>query len=310
MTDISTNSAGVSNAAIMQHLGKNVNYPTKYDPSVLVREPRANNRVAVGIDPENLPFKGHDVWHLWEMTCINSTTNEPEVGVFKVYYDCESKYIVESKSLKLYTFSFNNESYPNGLHDVCNIMAKDLAEKLETPVTVKMYPATYSREFTVNNEIPFDDMTEYINVDRDKEINANILNANITNGMFECDEIRLHTSLLRSLCRVTSQPDMGDCFLAMKLENPVNVIEAIKTFKNTVLSYRNQNHFHEESCEGIFKAMQDHYKNSIVELGVYCLYTRRGGIDINPFRYYSNDPDVAIAASDIGKNVLFKTVRQ
>lgn len=298
MTDISTNSAGVSNEAVMQHLGKSVNYPTNYDPSVLVREPRENNRVAVGIDPARLPFKGHDVWHLWEMTCVNSETGFPEVGVFKIYYDCKSKYIVESKSLKLYTFSFNNESYPKGLTDVCNIMIKDLSELLETPVTVKMYPTTYTENFTVDNVRPFGYTKDFINVDH-----------NDAAVFFESTEINLHTSLLRSLCRVTSQPDMGDCFLTVKTSKPFNLFNVNKRFKEVVISYRNQNHFHEESCEGIFKSLKEYFGEDLIEMGVFCLYTRRGGIDINPFRYYTKEA-FDYKYDTLGKHKLFKTIRQ
>lgn len=298
MTEISTNSAGVSNAAVMQHLGKNVNYPTKYDSSVLVREPRENNRIAIGIDPLKLPFKGHDIWHLWEMTCINGTTNEPEVGIFKVIYDCKSKYIVESKSLKLYTFSFNNETYTNGLKDVAKIMEKDLSAKLETDVTVNCYPATFTEDLTINNAYPFNFSKNFINVD-----------SNSAPVFFESSEIYLHTSLLRSLCRVTSQPDMGDCFLVVKTDKPFNVFNVTKKLKEIVISYRNQNHFHEESCEGIFKSLQDYFQDALINIGVFCLYTRRGGLDINPFRYYSREA-FDYTYDSIGKTRLFKTIRQ
>lgn len=314
MTDISVNSAGVSNEAVMQHLGKNVNYPTKYDPRVLVREPRENNRKAVGIDPVSLPFKGYDVWHLWEMTCINDETNEPEVAVFKVCYDCKSKYIVESKSLKLYTFSFNNERFSKGLKEVADMMVQDLSSLLETKVTVKMYPATYTDNITVNNTRPFSFNKDFINIDQNQSVIAytddlSVNRNNTANMFFESKEIYLHTSLLRSLCRVTSQPDMGDCFLTVKLDRSLNVFNVSKKFKEIVVDYRNQNHFHEESCEGIFKALQDYFEGSVITMGVFCLYTRRGGIDINPFRYYSRDA-FDHSLETLGRSKLFKTIRQ
>ena len=51
---------------------------------------------------------------------------------------------------------------------------------------------------------------------------------------------------------------------------------------NNPSSMRQENHFHEEICEHVFKTLSDLLPNS--KILVACLYTRRGGIDINPIR--------------------------
>jgi 7-cyano-7-deazaguanine reductase len=87
-----------------------------------------------------------------------------------------------------------------------------------------------------------------------------------------------HSSLLKSNCKVTHQPDWGDVFIYMNS----NIVPDLPSLLKYIISFRNENHFHEEICETIFKRLQDTYEPAI--LGVTCLYVRRGGIDINPTR--------------------------
>lgn len=294
------NSAGVSNAAVMKLLGKDVKYPTTYDPSVLVKELRETNRKAIGLDSNCLPFKGHDIWHLWEMSCINGSTNLPEVGIFKLIYSASSKYLVESKSLKLYTFSFNNDTYPNGLNDVADIMKRDLSSLLETDVQIIPYSIDHSKIHTLNPETMFiNPSLQSISVDTDDWKTQSKVTVN-TNVMF------MTTSLLRSLCRVTSAPDYGDSLCYFNTKQVVNTEYIASKFRDIIISFRNQNHFHEESCEGIYHQMYNILKEyNIIDLFVCCLYTRRGGIDISPFRYYKE-----AFFSEYGVANLFKTARQ
>ena len=84
-------------------LGKITEYPQTYDPSILVRELRQTNRDSVNLDGDNLPFIGYDTWNAYEVSALTETGN-PVVGVCKIVYNCDSKYIVESKSLKLICF--------------------------------------------------------------------------------------------------------------------------------------------------------------------------------------------------------------
>ena len=94
----------------------------------------------------------------------------------------------------------------------------------------------------------------------------------------ETYEQRFHSALLKSNCRVTSQPDWGDIYISIKSQLPVNAVSLLKY----IVSFRDECHFHEEICETVFKRLSDIF--TPLELCVTCLYARRGGIDINPVR--------------------------
>ena len=88
----------------------------------------------------------------------------------------------------------------------------------------------------------------------------------------------MHTALLKSNCRVTSQPDWGDCYIYIKSKKRLSRLSLLKY----IVSFRDECHFHEEICETIYKRLLDTFEPD--ELCVMCLYARRGGIDINPIR--------------------------
>ena len=89
---------------------------------------------------------------------------------------------------------------------------------------------------------------------------------------------RYRSSLLKSNCRVTNQPDWGDVYIHMKTDRGL----IPSSLAQYIVSFRDECHFHEEICECIYKRLWDLYQP--VELAVTCLYARRGGIDINPTR--------------------------
>ena len=91
--------------------------------------------------------------------------------------------------------------------------------------------------------------------------------------------VRYHSALLKSNCRVTSQPDWGDVYIEFKGKKAVDPISLLKY----IVSFRDECHFHEEICEALTKRLLDALDPE--ELTVRCLYARRGGIDINPERY-------------------------
>ena len=96
----------LNNKNISKHLGQSSQYKSEYDPKLLVREPRSSNRKHLKITNKNLPFIGCDVWNGYEVSAL-TTNGIPVCGVAKVVYPSDSKYIVESKSMKLYWNSFN-----------------------------------------------------------------------------------------------------------------------------------------------------------------------------------------------------------
>lgn len=276
----------LDNSNISKHLGKVTGYKSTYDPSLLVREPRINNRKHLGIDDENAPFGGYDIWNAYEVSCL---TNEgmPIAAIAKIVYPCKNKYIVESKSIKLYMNSFNMQKFKGNIIQVLNelqdTIARDLSNLLETSVKVYVrlakaiddslyYPPVFSNKDypTLENDI---DVT-YIQSKSYVE-DPSILNAiEIPQSKVQ----RFHSALLKSNCRVTSQPDWGDVYIHYKGKYEINPTSLLQY----IVSFRDECHFHEEICETIY--MRLFRKFNPEELVVSCLYVRRGGIDINPTR--------------------------
>src|SRR6056300_943008 len=132
----------LDNSNISKHLGQTSQYKSTYDPELLVREPRQSNRTHLGLEDDNLPFVGGDTWNAYE---VSGLTNKglPVCGVGKIYYPCDGKYIVESKSIKLYFNSFNMTKLGETADDVRKEIAKrasaDLSELLEVKVDVKIF---------------------------------------------------------------------------------------------------------------------------------------------------------------------------
>jgi len=279
----------LDNTNISKHLGQTSQYKSTYDSSLLVREPRKSNRAHLFIDDENPPFAGYDVWNAYEFSCL-CEHGAPISGVAKIVYPATNKYIVESKSLKLYFNSFNMERYSGSIEQIISqveqIVRDDLSKLLETDVRVsiklssnkepKKTPCYYQYN---KNFITLEDI-----VDASK-IECNIYNETpeILTGEWLVNELPsveqyYHSSLLKSNCRVTSQPDWGDVFIYYKGKCEI----VPETLLKYIVSFRDECHFHEEICETIYKRIWDMFEPE--KLAVTCLYARRGGIDINPTR--------------------------
>ena len=278
----------LDNSHITKVLGQVVNYPDQYDPSILVREPRSNNRQHLSIEDDNLPFVGYDTWNAYEVSTLTSK-GMPVTGVLKIVYPCDSKYIVESKSIKLYLNSFNmfknGDTREQAVSDMVLTSTKDLSELLETDVK-----ACFIDDNNRSDPKPvFGEMYHYMSLEHDLvskdtidslqlnvyEETPSLLQVDMNNHeavqVFKC-------GLLKSNCRVTSQPDWGDVFVYILGKKHVTPESMLKY----IVSFRNECHFHEEICETIYKRLSELLKPD--EICVTCLYARRGGIDINPTR--------------------------
>jgi len=132
----------LDNSNISKHLGKSSEYACFYDASLLVREPRSSNRTHLDLQDDNLPFVGSDTWNGYEVTAL-SNNGLPFFCVVKFVYPCSSKYIVESKSLKLYFNSFSmtklGDTQEEVFASIKQMSEKDLSELLEAPVTVEVF---------------------------------------------------------------------------------------------------------------------------------------------------------------------------
>jgi len=279
----------LDNSNISKHLGQTSQYKSTYDPSLLVREPRQSNRLHLNISDDVPPFKGYDIWNAYEFSCL-CAGGTPISGVAKIVYPATNKYIVESKSLKLYFNSFNMEKYEGSVESIIEkveqIVAKDLSDLLETEVAVTIAPSGNEQPTYVPCFYQYN--SNYVTLEDIVDVSA--LECNVYNetpqllvGQWLVKELPsklqyFHSSLLKSNCRVTSQPDWGDVFIYYKGKCEL-IPESLLQY---IVSFRNECHFHEEICETIYKRIWDMFEPE--ELAVTCLYARRGGVDINPTR--------------------------
>ena len=304
----------LDNSRISKHLGQTSQYKSQYDPDLLVREPRCSNREYLNIFDDDLPFVGSDTWNAYECSFLLNN-GAPVTGVVKCIYPCSSKYIVESKSIKLYFNSFNMTKMGENREDAIALFEEDastdLSELLETKVTIKFQDGVYVNKKldNPNNEWNIED---YLNVDLLEDEKGFVYTQYTEDpSLLEAVnrkkdlEQRFYSGLLKSNCRVTSQPDWGDVFIHIKSKNTIDA----HSIKKYVVSYRDECHFHEEICECFYKRLKDAFDPS--ELLVMCLYARRGGIDINPVRASSQDLIEKYAANLINPEAVhIKTSKQ
>jgi len=292
----------LDNSKVSKHLGQTSEYKDQYDPSLLVREPRSNNREHLDIDDNDLPFVGYDVWNAYEVSGLTHN-GLPATGVAKIVYPCNSKYIVESKSIKLYFNSFNmykcGTTPKRSLEYIAVTASEDLSKLLGVDVQVHitdghddfrrghslLAPSLFPAWRYHNIEASFtDSYLGSMEIDHYTETPEVLEIDDIS--FHEIDEspglskttAHVHSGLLKSNCRVTSQPDWGDVYIYIKGHNSINIASLLRY----IISFRDECHFHEEICETIYKRLLDVYIPE--ELCVTCLYARRGGIDINPTR--------------------------
>ena len=262
-----------------KYLGKQVEYPQHYAPEMLVAVPRELNRKDYGLEADSLPFTGVDVWQAYELSFLTKK-GLPVSGLLKLTYPCTNPYLVESKSLKLYLNSFNMGRYGDtpgeGLREVRDIIKKDLSELLKSDVDLNIF-------LKEPDSIPFD-FEEYALLEEHPDVSSTVFEAFkespelLRTEKQEDFTLKVSTHLLRSNCKVTFQPDWGSAFIYMKGKDKPDELSLLKY----LVSFRNENHFHEEVCEMIYKRLWDKYQPD--ELAVTCIYTRRGGIDITPVR--------------------------
>ena len=289
-------------------LGKNFSTPEKYDASLLFRIPRSENRLHYGIENTNLPFTGVDVWNCYEVSFLTAN-GLPVSRMMKLVYSCESEYLVESKSLKLYLNSFNMEKFAKTVQEseksVCELVKTDLSKLLETAVEVILFtdknPETIAFSDLKNKQLTDlvpSEVFETLEFSHYLET-PELLKGNLTK---EIHEYNFRSDLLRSNCRVTNQPDWGDLFVRISTKYEIDLSSVV----SYLVSFRKENHFHEEVVEMIYKRLKDIFNPE--KLVIAAMYTRRGGIDINPIR--ASHAELVDAAFLSTTSRLAKTLRQ
>ena len=260
------------------HLGKRSSYPQHYDPSVLVAVPRILNRKQYLISNENLPFQGFDVWHAYEFSFLLKN-GVPVTGVLKMVYPCNNEFLVESKSLKLYLNSFNMDSFGDSVSESISITTSTIKTDLENLLKCKV-EVTFFNHSTEKVAPEFEEYELLEDLVDLNSFNCSVYKEapDLLQNSKQSGEVKWGSHLLRSNCKITFQPDWGSIFIQMK----GNELPTPESFLSYIVSLRNENHFHEEICEMVFKRLLDKFNPE--ELNVTCQYTRRGGIDINPVR--------------------------
>ena len=267
-------------------LGKTSAYVDKYDASLLFPIPRTDKRHEIGISGAPT-FFGADLWTAFELSWLN-LRGKPQVAIAHITVPCDSINIVESKSFKLYLNSFNNTPFAD-VAAVAVCMKADLnaviwqttgaalgdADKSPTQSSVGvkiLLPEMFDRE-------PVHEL-DGLNLDRlDIECNRFTPAPDLLTAAFdEAPVSEVFTSnLLKSNCLVTGQPDWGS--VRISYEGPQIDQGGLLQY---IISFRNHNEFHEQCVERIFMDLWTRCKP--IKLSVYARYTRRGGLDINPFR--------------------------
>ncbi|MDO8718029.1 MAG: NADPH-dependent 7-cyano-7-deazaguanine reductase QueF [Polaromonas sp.] len=257
-------------------LGKTSAYADQYDASLLFPIPRLAKRLELGIAGMP-PFLGADLWTAFELSWLNPR-GKPQVALAHFTVPCETPNIIESKSFKLYLNSFNNTRFADATEVQARLRA-DISEAAwrgaaqPSIVGVKLLlPEMFDRE-------PVHEM-DGLSLDRlDVECTRYTPAPDLLRAAFDEQPVSevLTSNLLKSNCLVTGQPDWGS--VQIRYSGPQ--IEQAGLLQYLV-SFRNHNEFHEQCAERIFMDLWTQCKPA--KLSVYARYTRRGGLDINPFR--------------------------
>jgi len=246
-------------------LGRTVEYPDQYDPGLLFAIPRASGRAALAVDAGALPFIGADRWHAYELSWLDAR-GKPCVATARFEVAATTPQLVESKSIKLYLNAFNGTRFDSAAA-VRERIAHDLSQRAGGAVTVEFGLPGFADDAATDVDgldVAIDDYgppnTEHLRAgDGDEAVET------------------LSSHLLKSNCPVTGQPDWASVRIAYR--GPRLDRAALLRY---LVSFRDHCEFHEQCVERIFTDVLRQCKPN--KLAVYARYTRRGGLDINPWR--------------------------
>ncbi|QCI17118.1 NADPH-dependent 7-cyano-7-deazaguanine reductase QueF [Buchnera aphidicola (Aphis helianthi)] len=234
--------------------------------------PRKKHRKNIEINYKNLPFIGKDIWTLYELSWLN-VNGLPQIAIARLEFNITSKNIIESKSLKLYINSLNQVKFKKSVN---------LIEKITFDLNNCVIGEVFVKLFNLN-QIKNIGISKFSGTCIDNQnisIKSYNYNKSLLESSFEEKELvteSLYSNLFKSNCPITQQPDWAS----------INIIYTGKKINHAALlkyliSFRNHDEFHEECIERIFNDIQNICNPK--KLSVYARYTRRGGIDINPWR--------------------------
>jgi len=249
-------------------LGKKVSYEHQYSPSLLQGVPRSLSRNEIGLTT-SLPFDGVDVWNAYELSWLNAK-GKPKVAIVRCSVPIQSENLIESKSFKLYLNSYNQTKF-DSTEQVIETLTRDLGHCAAAHVEVKVLePSKFSNlQIQELDGINIDDIDIQIN---DYELKPSVLKVDSS-----IVSQTLTSNLLKSNCLITNQPDWAS--IQIKYQGKQINQQSLLRY---LVSFRMHNEFHEQCVERIFCDIQHFCRPD--KLSVYARYTRRGGLDINPFR--------------------------
>jgi len=255
-------------------LGKATVYADRYDAGLLFPIPRQGKRDEIGVREGALPFHGEDLWNGYELSWLDAR-GKPHVAVAEFRFPATTPNIVESKSFKLYLNGFAQERVPDAA-TLRDTLMRDLSAAAAGPVDVTLHAPDELRGTPIGE--PEGSLLDALDIDFDSygPPRPDFLHA----GEGDVREV-LVSHLLRSNCPVTGQPDWGSVQVAYA-GAPIDHAGLLRY----LVSFRSHTEFHEQCVERIFMDLSE--RCAPRELTVYARYTRRGGLDINPFR--STDP--------------------
>jgi len=249
-------------------LGKPTDYPERYDPSLLFGVERAPQRKAIGLSA-TLSFDGVDLWTAYELSWLNPI-GRPQCALLDMAVPASSPAIVESKSLKLYLGSFAQTACASG-DEVAGLITNDVSRVCGAAVSATLVggdlPQRLQRAELQGESID----------DLDISIDRYVPSAQLLSTCGNAVDESLRSSLFKSNCPVTGQPDYAD--ILVRYSGPR--IDRASLLRYLV-SYREHAAFHESCVERIFVDIME--RCAPKRLTVYARFLRRGGIDINPFR--------------------------
>ncbi len=247
-------------------LGRHVEYPREYDASLLFPIARALGRAEIGVDDRDLPFVGYDRWHAYELSWLDPR-GKPQVATATLSVPADSPRLVESKSLKLYLNSFNASRFEHP-QAVLDTLVRDLSAAAGAPVQARFglppIDPPSSAESIDGLDLAIDDygppQAGHLSADPGQVV-----------------EETLSSALLKSNCPVTGQPDWARVIIAYR--GPRLDRAGLLRY---LVSFRDHAEFHEQCVERIHADLM--HSTEPQWLSVEARYTRRGGLDINPWR--------------------------
>jgi len=272
-------------------LGKVTEYCSEYNPNLLQAVPRSLNRDDLSLSVNDLPFIGEDVWYGYELSWLNNK-GKPVVAVGEFRFACTSPNLVESKSFKLYLNSFNQSKFAS-ISDVEKTLIKDLSATAETQAKVKLFPVEQCPALAIASPTPSTTCIDEEDISVESyQYQAEMLSTAQANTFTENVTEKLVSHLLKSNCLITNQPDWASIYIDYKGKAIDHAV-----LLQYLVSFRQHNEFHEQCVERIFCDLQQYCQ--LEELTVFARYTRRGGLDINPFR-----------STHLARAPLMRTLRQ